>query len=41
MTILEIILVATHIFCIVAGYAAGKQDGIQIGRAEMYKAGKR
>jgi len=40
MTILEIILVATHIFCIIAGYAAGKQDGIQMGRADMYKANR-
>ena len=40
MTVLEIILVATHIFAIVAGYAAGKQDGIQVGRADMYKVNR-
>ena len=40
MTILQIILVATHILMIAMGYQMGKQDGIQIGRADMYKANR-
>ena len=38
MSILQIILVATHILMITMGYQMGKQDGIQIGRADMYEA---
>jgi hypothetical protein len=40
MTILQIILAATHILMIAMGYQMGKQDGIQIGRADMYKANR-
>ena len=40
MTILQIILVATHILMITMGYQMGKQDGTQVGRAEMYKANR-
>jgi len=40
MTILQIILVATHILMISMGYTMGKQDGIQIGRADMYKVNR-
>lgn len=37
MTILQIILVATHIFMILVGFQVGKDEGIKIGRSDMYK----
>jgi len=38
MTILQIILVATHILMITVGYQMGKQDGYIAGIADEYKA---
>ena len=38
MTVLQIILTVTHILFLSMGYQMGKQDGIQIGRADMYEA---
>ena len=38
MTILQIILVATHIFMILVGFQVGKDEGIKEGRAAAYKA---
>ena len=38
MTILQIILVATHICMIAVGYQMGRADGVQEGRAAAYKA---
>ena len=40
MTILQIILFGTHVLMMYVGYQNGKQDGIQIGRADMYQVNR-
>jgi hypothetical protein len=39
MTILQIILFITHIFMLVAGYYAGRNDGYKEGKAIGYRRG--
>lgn len=39
MTILQIILFCTHIFMLVAGYYAGRDDGYKEGKAIGYRRG--
>jgi len=40
MTILQIILVITHIFAIICGYYAGREDGYKEGKAIGYRRGQ-
>jgi len=40
MTILQIILAMTHIFCLMCGYYAGRQDGYREGKAIGYRRGQ-
>lgn len=39
MTILQIILFVTHIFMLVCGYYAGRDDGYKEGKAIGYRRG--
>lgn len=39
MTILQIILLVTHIFMLVCGYYAGRDDGYKEGKAIGYRRG--
>ena len=39
MTILQIILLMTHIFMLTCGYYAGRQDGFKEGKAIGYRRG--
>lgn len=39
MTILQIILVITHIFALICGYYAGRDDGYKEGKAIGYRRG--
>lgn len=40
MTMLQIILVITHIFMLVCGYYAGREDGYKEGKAIGYRRGQ-
>lgn len=40
MTMLQIILVMTHIFALVCGYYAGREDGYKEGKAIGYRRGQ-
>lgn len=40
MTILQIILVATHIFMIICGYYVGREDGYTEGKAIGFRRGQ-
>ena len=40
MTMLQIILVITHIFMLVCGYYAGREDGFKEGKAIGYRRGQ-
>ena len=40
MTILQIILVMTHIFFLICGYYAGREDGYKEGKAIGYRRGQ-
>tara|TARA_R110000868_G_scaffold135518_1_gene348087 strand:- start:2160 stop:2306 length:147 start_codon:yes stop_codon:yes gene_type:complete len=40
MTILQIILVMTHIFMLICGYYAGREDGFKEGKAIGYRRGQ-
>jgi hypothetical protein len=39
MTILQIILFVTHIFALICGYYAGRDDGYKEGKAIGYRRG--
>lgn len=39
MTILQIILFASHIFALICGYYAGREDGYKEGKAIGYRRG--
>lgn len=39
MTILQIILLITHIFMLICGYYAGRNDGYKEGKAIGYRRG--
>ena len=40
MTILQIILVITHVFALICGYYAGRDDGYKEGKAIGYRRGQ-
>jgi len=40
MTILQIILFMTHIFVLICGYYAGRQDGFKEGKLIGFRRGK-
>jgi hypothetical protein len=40
MTMLQIILVITHIFMLICGYYAGRDDGYKEGKAIGYRRGQ-
>lgn len=40
MTILQIILVITHVFMLICGYYAGREDGYKEGKAIGYRRGQ-
>jgi hypothetical protein len=40
MTILQIILVITHVFMLICGYYAGRDDGYKEGKAIGYRRGQ-
>lgn len=40
MTILQIILLMTHLFMLTCGYYAGRQDGFKEGKAIGYRRGQ-
>lgn len=40
MTILQIILLITHLFMLTCGYYAGRQDGYNEGKAIGYRRGQ-
>lgn len=40
MTILQIILAMTHIFMLICGYYAGREDGFKEGKAIGYRRGQ-
>ena len=40
MTMLQIILVITHVFMLVCGYYAGREDGYKEGKAIGYRRGQ-
>jgi len=40
MTMLQIILLMTHIFALVCGYYAGREDGYKEGKAIGYRRGQ-
>lgn len=40
MTILQIILVITHIFMLICGYYAGREDGYKEGKAIGFRRGQ-
>jgi hypothetical protein len=40
MTILQIILFMTHVFMLICGYYAGREDGYKEGKAIGYRRGQ-
>jgi hypothetical protein len=40
MTVLQIILLITHIFMLTCGYYAGREDGFKEGKAIGYRRGQ-